>query len=602
MIDEVLTSKTGTFYVLAQVPTDFEIIAMFEGVRAAHLNPRADLFRHVREVVGEARWSAVAFQYDQPVAFMPSARGIRETVCGFLMIVEYAGYATIFRSRLDLPVPFRTRHLTRVAPERINQAIAHPDAVFQKLRLRHMTVSQQALQSKTLQSNDLSNAVGPAASSRFIAQAYALHSPDGHYSATPSTGRIARQSDRVDHWALVGYAIEMIDAITAAAGASSAFLQGFAQPVDFSVLDATQPTAFAADVASLSDAIYEHETHRLVRCDGGDWRALTQGETRAALDALALPLEIHGHDSSKALRNRAGDDVGRLRVNKAHIALRRLNLVTCNGVEVERSNQPLGEDPDRLSLCAYLEQQRLFIVLFDDISLAYIDGGLYRDTGLEGGGAQLLAHLQVCDALVPVVSEKGVFTPAHIAFDADSTFGVVVGDIAAQDQILVCDDLGDEWADFIGLDLASSPKRLTFYHAKHGDLSLGAGPFHISVSQAIKNLGRMALAEADIPGKIRTWSNTYDNETVRTQIHRVVRQTQATLIDDFRDARLAPDTIRRAMIVTSSLSKRAVAEALDNIAQGQRPTPYFVQLYWLLMSFFSACAEVNTHGYVVCRP
>jgi hypothetical protein len=59
--------------------------------------------------------------------------------------------------------------------------------------------------------------------------------------------------------------------------------------------------------------------------------------------------------------------------------------------------------------------------------------------------------------------------------------------------------------------------------------------------------------------------------------------------------------IRRVFIVTSSLSRGAVERAFVDIAAGQTPDPYFVQLYWLLQTFFSACTEVGAHGYVVCR-
>jgi hypothetical protein len=131
---------------------------------------------------------------------------------------------------------------------------------------------------------------------------------------------------------------------------------------------------------------------------------------------------------------------------------------------------------------------------------------------------------------------------------------------------------------------------------------LGASPFHISISQAIKNLGRMSLPASELTNKAASWATTYSNDGVQTQIPRTVRAMQNPIIDEFNAARNAPDTIRRVMIVTSSLSHQEVAQALQDIAAGQRPSPYFVQLYWLLMSFFSSCAEVNAHGYVVCQP
>jgi hypothetical protein len=60
--------------------------------------------------------------------------------------------------------------------------------------------------------------------------------------------------------------------------------------------------------------------------------------------------------------------------------------------------------------------------------------------------------------------------------------------------------------------------------------------------------------------------------------------------------------VRRVFIVTSSLSRASVATTFENAAAGIAPSAHFVQLYWLLMSYFSACNEVSVVGYVVCRP
>lgn len=602
MIDALQASRTATFFVLSHAPTGADVETMFDALRAAQQNAQPDLFRHIRVAEGDAHWSAIAFNYERRPAFLPEQDAIWEVVCGFLLIVEHDGHVAVFRSRLDLTSLFRTNHLTKLSPERVNMAIARPDAIFEKVRLKHMTLSRQALRTKTLASNDLSNAVGATSSSRYIAQGYALRSGAGHYTATPSTGRIAQRADRAGHLELVDYAVAVIDELQTASAAPSTFIQSFARPISFSELGSRQPTAFAVDTAALSDAIYELEEIRLVRLAGSDWLPLTFGETQALLAELDAIMEVHGDEPTRLLRNATGVQLGRMRLNKAHIALRNLSLPICAGVEVERSDLPLGGDPERIGLCAYLDRERHFIVLFDDVSLAYIDGELYQDGGLAQGSTQLLSYLKVEPSLANVTSEKGTFSAAHTNFDMDSTFSAVAAHVSQGDNVLVCDDLGDEWADFIGLDNAGSPKRITFYHAKHGALSLGASPFHISISQAIKNLGRMSLPSDELPGKVAGWGQFYSNDGAATQISRTVRSTHAALSDEFNAARAAPDAIRRVMIVTSSLSRQQVEQALQAVAAGQRPSPYFVQLYWLLMSFFSACSEVNAHGYVVCQP
>lgn len=169
---------------------------------------------------------------------------------------------------------------------------------------------------------------------------------------------------------------------------------------------------------------------------------------------------------------------------------------------------------------------------------------------------------------------------------------------------MICDDLGDEWADFIGINTKGAPPTITFYHAKHGKLSLGAGAFHISVSQAEKNLGRLALPKAAIEAKFDAWEKgPYKNSKTVTAIARLVRGGPKVDIEkQLARLRNSPEVVKRVSIVTSSLSKKAVEEVFAGIKNGKRPTAHFVQLYWLLSSFFSACAEVGAAGYVICQP
>jgi len=201
-------------------------------------------------------------------------------------------------------------------------------------------------------------------------------------------------------------------------------------------------------------------------------------------------------------------------------------------------------------------------------------------------------------------SEKGEFTPASTQFSDNSVFKVIVDKIAAEDDILACDDLGDEWADFVGLNTQGRPPSISFYHGKHGDPGLGASDFHVAVSQAQKNLGRLELRAADMPQKYASWSQTYESgKGVKTAIAKLIRGGPVADVEArIDDLRGAPDTVRRVYIVTSSLSKKAVEDVFSDLEKGARPKPYFVQLYWLLTGYFSQCADMGAVGFVVCRP
>src|SRR5437762_2176289 len=111
---------------------------------------------------------------------------------------------------------------------------------------------------------------------------------------------------------------------------------------------------------------------------------------------------------------------------------------------------------------------------------------------LVSGGAFFLRRLLTDRLLANATSEKGGFVTGQAEFSDGSVFRAVVDSVARED-VLICDDLGDEWADFIGVTADVRQSMISFYHAKHGDRSLSASAFHDAVGQAIKNLGRLGL-------------------------------------------------------------------------------------------------------------
>ncbi len=112
----------------------------------------------------------------------------------------------------------------------------------------------------------------------------------------------------------------------------------------------------------------------------------------------------------------------------------------------------------------------------------------------------------------------------------------------------------------------------------------------------------MTLPADMIEAKLASWDGKYRNGGVQTQIARMIRGGQrADIAAKIAAARAAPDAYRRVFIVTSSLSRSLVEDVFAAANEGTQASPHFVQLYWLLMSYFSACTEVGVQGYVVCR-
>jgi hypothetical protein len=605
LINNLRVGTTANFYKLRRRLTGASIAELFRQLRATARSPSQNLFRHERERSNGAVWSAIAFFQEHDPVFLRPPPPQSERSCAYVLIVEHRGHAATFKSRLEVPSTFKSMYLDRVAPDRIEAVTAQADAIFEKIRLRNMSPSALVLRSKTLEAGDLSNSVGPSGASRYAPQSYATRRGGSRFSTTLNTGRISKRADMARYREAIQWACRLIDELNDAHGETAAFLRTFARPVDLRAAGPSlRPRSFTANAAALAEILFEEGSHRLVRADGGQWLEIQRDGAETILEALDQVLPVRTvRGEWRILEPNGRSRAGKLRLNATRIALRSLDRPVLRDVWVETSEHPVGADPERTSLRNFIDQNNHFLVLFEDASLAYLFGALYRDDAFAAGDETLLRYLQADGRLVQATSEKGVFAAGQTEFSDTSVFRVIVDEIARSDTTLVCDDLSDEWADFIGLNDTGNVPVLSFYHAKQGALSLGASPFHVAVSQAIKNLGRLALPEDRMPTKIDSWRDTYANDGVETDILRVIRGGDTpALLQTFQEARLAPAIVRRVCIVTSSLSRQQVADALEAVRNGDAPKAHFVQLYWLLLSFFSACSEVGAVGGVICQP
>ena len=604
MIEHLSASRAAYFYKRRKPLSKRGISDLFRALRAAAIRPSGNLFYANRDSLGGVRYSAVCFSHERTPSFLKPAADEVERVYGYMLVVEKGHLLAVFKSGLDLPSGFKSEYVERIGTGRVERAIARHDAIFEKLRLRNMSTAKSALRSKTLEARDLENAVALSSASRFVPLGYSVRRPDGTYSATPSTGRISIRSDRADYQDLVCWAAEIMDLLVTPAGTASAFIRNFARPLELADLPAgVHPTYLGIDRGSLSELVFEQDAPvRLVHEAGGTWTELTQEQVEPLLVALDGNFAINSTPLGyQVVDPDTGEGIGALKIGKTRIALYDLAASLIGAVFVEDRSKAVGDDPDRKSLARYIDREDLFTVLFSDLSLAYLDGSLFQDEALLGGGAAFLDRLRPVAALASTTSEKGSFMAGQASFDPTSVFRAVVDHVSNED-ILICDDLSDEWADFIGIRSNGSPASVNFYHAKGGDISLSASAFHDAVGQAIKNLGRMSLPAVDMPRKLNLWSAPYRNGAT-TAISRLVRGgTLADIKNGINRVRSAPDTVRHVFIVTSSLSRNQVEVTFQSAAAGTPPPPYFVQLYWLLMSYFSACAEIGAVGFVVCRP
>jgi hypothetical protein len=410
MIEHLNVSRAAHFYMRKKRLSNATIDTLFKTLRSNASMPSRNVFRADRVVLSHSKYSAICFSFERPPAFFDSEAEVIDRVFGFLLIVEKGDFVAVLKSGLDLPSTFKANYLNKVGSERVERTIARYDAVFEKLRLKNMSTSKFALRSKTVEANDLVNAVAMSSASRFAPQGYSVRRSDGTYSATPSTGRISIRADRAGYEEIVRWAGEVMDLLAADSGEISAFIRSFARPIELSAISTdVRPTYFAIDVPSLASVLFEAEgrTVRLVRPNQNSFVEMAKVEIDPILEDLDRSFPVYPEKMQNQILH-PGDQsrIGSLKVGKTRNSLQSFTLPSMEGIFVEDAAVPVGTDTDRRPLARYLDREDLFTVLFSDLALAYIDGSLYRDEALLGGGANFLRHLQAAPPLAQATAKK----------------------------------------------------------------------------------------------------------------------------------------------------------------------------------------------------
>jgi hypothetical protein len=173
-------------------------------------------------------------------------------------------------------------------------------------------------------------------------------------------------------------------------------------------------------------------------------------------------------------------------------------------------------DP-KITLTKRLNQLQAFRIITSDCRHAYVDGAFYTlDLNLadpQGAGRMVLDLITPVKGLADITSEKGSPHGQSLkTWRAGSLFrfiddamvkgrpAPVFGSIF---PAFVCDDLGTEAGDFIGVDPDVTKQRVAFVVAKHegGNAGVSASSFYEVSGQALKNLAYLKSDGQEVPGK-----------------------------------------------------------------------------------------------------
>lgn len=522
--------------------------------------------------------SFLCFLLSSPVPFLHDS-GLMEQRYGFVLLIERSGHLAIFHryaKGLDEPVKANTY---AVARRRITHLWCR-SAKYQQLSTRRMTVARQELRGASYEADDLETALVPATAARSIPRSIRLMTRlHGSVSVTPSSGRIRMSSSRSNLDELCAFIDETLRGIKRTS--RSPFLEAFPEPVEFDALPAgVVPTAILIEVSQLQDFLDDPDNPQSVRPAAGarPWKAFQK--------YLSQLFSLRKDGEEWEVVDPSGTVAGRMKRLTSSYSL---TLDAAKDYTIEDK----GNSTERLD--TWLRTNDAFRVSFSSPDYFYVDGKLSQKAGFEKDVEQvrrfLIAHAPLEDAK----SEKGKgYKSKSVHFTDNSIFRIVEKSLANEHPNLWCGDLGDEWADYIGV----SSNAVTFYHCKHGDQTSGGSDFQIVVGQALKNIGRIRFHLDDLRKKLEKARDLEFWGSTKIPLLARKKGDWKGLEDDLTDAIADPTTSWRVALVVTALS----LAAFDSEAAKKQPRPYFVQLIWLLSAFISTCREHDAQPRIYCRP
>lgn len=294
-------------------------------------------------------------------------------------------------------------------------------------------------------------------------------------------------------------------------------------------------------------------------------------------------------------------------------------VITCKELEELYFNETESYPP---SITKYLNGNQAFRVLPEDYSTVYIRGQFYKPSFKIGRSFNprnySLKHCFIIDEIIGKCrSEKGNKTFYDLnddRWDPSSLFGIIanlgrttsVSDHFGDPDIIICDDVGTEIADYIYCDI-KTPK-VIFIHAKaSGDPSehkCATSKLHDVCSQATKNLGYLAMFNDNPPSKLNSWQKQWKAKVnggsgkVKSRIVRIHKKMSSNLIwKQIRQCINNPQVEKEVWLFLGNIMS---LEHFENELSKNRPAPNVIQAAYLLHATMADSASVGAKLKVFC--
>lgn len=583
-LDDLKTPANGQIFGLDKPLTEAEIRAAFaKATTTAHDENVMEIVREKRANANSDYWASfVCFPVRKAPAFLPETE-LREETFGFLLILqmEVRGklYLGIFKHGGSSIGPWLEAVAKALPRNQLTSAFSGSSAV-PRLSVKRITTSKFELHGASYEGSDLQVTAPMLAASRSVIRNVHFRDPLAHttHGVTLSTSRVQRSGGRCSVSELAALVSEVGRKIRA--NKKNAFLSSFAQAVDISDLPARcQPTSILFDWNDL----FDDGNLELYRKPGRG-QPLSKSVRKELLSRVLGEPALVNSDGTGWTFGPTSQPRGEIAKTKTRFSV--------SAILGERLMIHDATTSDTMPLGRWVRENEHYKITFSDPHFAFVNGILCRKADFQQEVDLVCSALREEPSLVAATSEKGDPPRTARAFPPDSIFYAVETSIYPNHRWLCCLDLGDEWADYLGID----NNNVVFVHCKHGKSTTSASALQEVIGQALKNLSRAQGNGDEFSRKFAATSRTryWSGRKIRRLRRPGARWPQFER--DVISLVAAPWSGREVHIVQTMLSKSAFEHATRS------PRAHVIQLVWLLAAFINSCREMGAKPVIICRP
>lgn len=506
----------------------------------------------------------------------------------YLLIVEIKNYVVIIKRNITHLNSF-IKTLVPIDGNKLSGVLMSEDTVVQQIKLTSMNMNEGAMRNKSYEANNLKESMPMFGANQNIVSTAKLVNADVTCSLNLKTQRIGKFGNKSDIAHLLHWINDMVEKLENYLHEEN-FLSHFAMPLSWEKIhEDLIPTALLINVFELQNYIDQ-------KCGNSVYRQSKNGDStyndatslfrrliRKGIECLPLVKESNQLYTCFGLR-----DALKVKKLKSGIKLQAGNALSSLYCQMNDSY---------VSLENIINANGFFSVAFSEYAYIYSSKNLYINASLDKDLCSILSVFEGVSQMRSVVSEKGgPYNEESHVFDGNCIFNIVEQYLFQDADSIVCDDMGNEWADHIAI----KGQTISFIHSKYKEgTSLSASNFQEVIGQAVKNIGNLMPDNGDLDRKAVKLNNMISG----TGIARCRKGTVQDFIEKFKALLVSPNMKKEVCLAINFISKGELEDAFDRMKKGEifRQKDIVVQMAWLLNGFISLCKERDLNCRIFCN-